>query len=98
MTKGTPHRTLRARGTQQEHTDRGPDALTELWTDTTGYPHETGKTLRIADQKDNIHVSLWAGINKHYKQPFAGITRARHTLEKRAATQRARFSMLLTGC
>ena len=52
--------------------DGGPDTLTELWTDTTGYPHETGKTLRIADQKDITHVALWTGINKHYKQPFAG--------------------------
>ena len=56
----------------QASTDGGPDTLTELWTDTTGYPHETGKTLRIADQKDITHVALWTGINKHYKQPFAG--------------------------
>ena len=66
----TPNASRYAR--YQASKDGGPDTLAELWTDTTGYPHETSKTLRIADQKDITHVALWTGINKHYKQPFAG--------------------------
>ena len=72
-------------------TDGGPDTLAELWTDTTGYPHETGKTLRIADQKDITHVALWTGINKHYKSnPLqATMTRRRKSAPRSSAQSRA---------
>ena len=46
--------------------------LHELWLDTSGYPHETGRKLRYADQISVERAAVWTAMNKQYKQPYRG--------------------------
>ena len=48
------------------------DQYEELFLDTSGYPHRTGKLIDTDDLLSYSAVSVWTALNKQYQEPYAG--------------------------
>ena len=48
------------------------DLLHVLFLDISGFPHVTGRKIRLTPATKLTHVALWKALNKHYQSPLSG--------------------------